>query len=331
MTFPHLNGRAEKLAQEMDLAPDVAEWIAVVALHSGCFLRTQFPNYNSNDTKAMTRFAQKLLKQKLVVEMPVDGLGLLCRVTNKAVYRAVGAADSRHRRLAGWPYMYRRLLALDYVIDHPELPWLPTEDEKLACFAALNISRDLLPHRLYRGATGAAKRYFANKHPIAVDPDEKQAVFVYADSEERTPLGLRSWRKEHAPLWSALYRQGFRLEIVHAGRDPKLAASVKRLFTRWRKAAADEQQLIELRTKLERLKQALIDDDDELLDREFGGFSEGLRFAGQLEEQLKQKAEIAGYEAAYDVWLSRRIRPKGENRNPFGRRGRQADAAEDES
>ena len=324
MTFPHLNGRAEKLADELDLAPDVAQWIAVAALHAGCFLRTQYCDCFQRSPVSAKNFTEELVNQKLVLEIPVDGLGLLCRVTNKKVYRAVGAADSRHRRLAGWPYMYRRLLSLDYVIDHPELPWLPTEDEKLARFEALGISRSLLPHRLYRGTTGAAQRYFANKHPIAVDTQAKTAVFVYADSDERTPVGLRSWRKEHAPLWSALHRQGFRLSIVHAGRDPKLAASVKRLFARWRKATASEQDLDELSSKLQRLKQALTDDDDELLDAEFGGFSKALSYAGELEERLKQKSEIAGYEAAYDVWLSPRIRPKGKNRNPFGRRGRQS-------
>ena len=26
--------------------------------------------------------------------------------------------------------MFRRLLSLDYVLDHPQLPWLPTESEK---------------------------------------------------------------------------------------------------------------------------------------------------------------------------------------------------------
>ena len=82
--------------------------------------------------------------------------------------------------------------------------------------------------------------------------------------------------------------------------------------------AASEQDLDELSSKLRRLKQALIDDDDELLDGEFGGFSKALSLSpGRLEERLKRKADIAGYEAAYDVWLSPRIRPKGENRNPL--------------
>ncbi len=27
--------------------------------------------------------------------------------------------------------MLRRLLSLDYVLEHPQLPWLPTEQEKV--------------------------------------------------------------------------------------------------------------------------------------------------------------------------------------------------------
>ena len=48
----------------------------------------------------------------------------------------------------------RRLLSLDYVIEHSGLPWLPTEPEKVAAFEALGIERELLPSRLYRGAAG---------------------------------------------------------------------------------------------------------------------------------------------------------------------------------
>ena len=54
----------------------------------------------------------------------------------------------------------RRLLSLDYVLDHSRLPWLPTEPEKVAAFEALGIERPLLPQRVYRGAAGNLRRYF---------------------------------------------------------------------------------------------------------------------------------------------------------------------------
>ena len=54
----------------------------------------------------------------------------------------------------------RRVLSFDYVIEHPDLPWLPTESEKVAAFEALDMGRSLMPVRVYRGAAGGARRYF---------------------------------------------------------------------------------------------------------------------------------------------------------------------------
>lgn len=317
--FPHLNGRAEKLAEECGLDPDVAEWLAVVALHSGCFLRSQYSDCCSARRQRAAEFVASLTTRKLAVESAVDDLGILCRVTSKKVYRVLGAAASRHRKSTSWPYTYHRLLSLDYVLDYPELAWLPTEEEKLACFEKLKIPRSDLPYRDYGGVVGTTRRYFANKHPIAVDTRAKTAVFVYADSNERSPQGLRNWRDEHAPLFSALYHQGFRLKIVHAGREETLASQVRNVFDGWAGDAASEREIVRMRRDLGRLERALEDNDEHVLD-EYGGFSRALSYAGELEARLERKVEVAGYKADYDVWLSRRIPREGEWRNLLGPR-----------
>ena len=58
----------------------------------------------------------------------------------------------------------RLLLSLDYVLEHPDLPWLPTEPEKVRAFEALGIERRLLPRRVYRGPAGNTRRYFPLKY-----------------------------------------------------------------------------------------------------------------------------------------------------------------------
>ena len=326
MTFPHLNGRVEKLAEVLDLGPDVAEWLAVAALHAGCFLRTQYCDYCGVRRQRAAETVASLITQNLVVEIPGDdGLGLLCRITNKRVYRVLGIANVRHRRLDSWRYMCHRLLSLDYVLDHPGLPWLPTEGEKLACFERLGVARADLPYREYGGVVGTTRRYFANKHPIAVDSSEKSAVFVYADSDERSPKGLRGWRKEHAQLWSRLHEQGFQLSIVHAGRNPELTRSVRNVFQGWSRDAASEEELARMKRELVRLEDALENHDDHVLD-EYGGFSRALSYAGKLEGRLEEKIEVAGYRATYDVWLSQRIHPQGSWHNVLGPRQAEARA-----
>ena len=329
MTFPHLNGRAEKLAQEMGLAPDVAEWIAVTALHAGCFLRSQYYGYFHLSRQRGAETVDSLKAQNLVVEKAVDHLGLLCRVTNKNVYRVLGEADSRHRRLSHWRYLSRRLLSLDYVLDHPELPWLASEDEKVSCFNQLEIYGVDLPFRIYRGAAGYTKRYFANKHPIAVDPGPKRGVFVYADSDEQGLVGLRNWRGEHAALWAALCRKGFRLRIVHVARNPDLSASVERLFEHWAKAPVHQEQVSRDARELQRLNQALAGDDAAGLAR-LGGFNTALRRAAALERQLKNNGKAAGFEASYEAWLSKRIPAKDDKRNRLGPRHKKAQAGGDD-
>ena len=329
MTFPHLNGRGGKLAEELNLPPETAEWLAVVALHSGCYLRSQLRCYSNQDHKAMTRFSRRLIEQNLILEMPVEAMGLLSRITNKTIYRALGAADIRHRRLASWPVTYRRLLSLDYVLDHPDLPWLPTEAEKMACFDGLEIPRKELPSRLYQGAVGQARRYFANKHPIAVNSHAKTALFVYVDSDEQSPQGLRSWRAEHAALWSRLCGRGFRLSIVHASRNPRLSNSVRSVFEGWSNTPGGSASGGEIEAERRRVREALEKLDKAVLDT-YGGFNGALRRSVELKKRLERGEDIDGYEATYSVSLSQRIQPRSAWRNALGKRWSEAEAQGDE-
>ena len=130
-----------------------------------------------------------------------------CRISNKEIYRKLGIENVRHRREADDSVMLRRLLSLDYVLEHPELSWLPTEPEKVSFFELLGIDRKLLPDRVYQGAVGKQTRYFALKLPIAVDA--KTATFAYVDPGKDTDTELRSWGAAHEWLWRALRRERY--------------------------------------------------------------------------------------------------------------------------
>ena len=324
MTFPHLDGRVEALAKELDLPADTAEWLAVAALHAGCFLRPQYCVHSGHSREAGRLFVQRLIELNLVVEDKVDGLGVLTRITSKRVYRAVGAADIRHRRLASWPIMHRRLLALDYVLDHPALPWLPTETEKMTCFEALAIPRNELPSRVWHGVAGQARRYFANKHPIAVDSHAKAALFVYVDSDEQSTQGLANWRDEHAALWSRLYGLGFGLSIVHAGRNPQLSERVRRVFQSWANAPVMTANIEEVKAENRRIRAAVNADDEAVFD-EYGGFDEAVERAAELGCWLERVG--VEYKAGYSVWLSQRLALDGYRRNPLGPQSAKGDEA----
>ena len=62
----------------------------------------------------------------------------------------------------------------------------------------------LLPRRVYRGAVGAKRRYFAHKLPLALGAE--RATFVFVQAEDATASAVRTWGKQHAGLW-AVQRQ----------------------------------------------------------------------------------------------------------------------------
>ena len=109
----------------------------------------------------MRRAVHALIAQGVATEENVSGItgiGRVCRIHGRGIYRALGAGDIRHRRIASTEVLVRRLLSLDYVLEDPHMPWLPTEPEKVRAFEALGIERRLLPLRVYRGAGGNTRR-----------------------------------------------------------------------------------------------------------------------------------------------------------------------------
>ena len=186
VTVPTLQDRARVL-EPLGWSGREAEWIALVALHTGVFTRSQYGAYvNSGDNrKPAAALVRALIDKKLATEderLMLPGGARAVLLTGKAPYRALGIPDVRHRRAkdATTQVLMRRLLSLDYLIERPTLGWLPTEADKVQRFEALGIDRGTFPYRMY-GPHGKPQipRYFAFKLPIAVD--EQMATFVYVD------------------------------------------------------------------------------------------------------------------------------------------------------
>ncbi len=162
----HLRGR-EKALERFGWTGRRAEWIALACLHGGVFTRAQWTSFLGCHHEKVRRAVRALVAQGVAVEEDppgIDGIGRVCRIHARRIYRALGAGNRRRRRITSTEVLMRRLLSLDYVLDHSRLPWLPTEPEKVAAFEALGIERPLLPQRVYRGAAGNLRRYFPLKY-----------------------------------------------------------------------------------------------------------------------------------------------------------------------
>ena len=173
--------------------------------------RAQLAFYLQMDRLQTLRFVHTLVAKGFAAEDKLEDQKV-CRIFNRRIYRALGAEGIRHRRVASSEILFRRLLSLDYVLEHPGLAWLPTESEKVRAFEVLGIERQHLPLRVYRGAVGETRHYFPLKLPIALEPG--RAVFVYIDPGYETATALRSWGVAHRGLWRASRGRDLRVEVV---------------------------------------------------------------------------------------------------------------------
>ena len=278
----HLTGR------ERALEPfGWAEWIALACLHSGVFIRVQATRFLDTHHERARRLVRALIAQGVAAENiapELRAIGRVCRVFSRRLYRALGAEDIRHRRIASPTVLMRRLLSLDYVLERPDLPWLPTEREKVAAFDGLGIERRLLPSRLYRGAAGSTRRYFPLKLPTALDAG--RAVFVYVDPGHDTTTALRSWGAAHRGLWTALAERGRSIEIVAVVRTDEELDRADVVLHGWVQPSGIARPDTGIREEVARIERAILEGTAAVLE-EFRGLQAAMKRSVALEKQMR--------------------------------------------
>ena len=303
----HLQGR-EKALGCFGWTAGQAEWIALVCLHSGVFTRDQICDWLGIHRRSARRFIREMADRRLAAMDRVAGRSI-CRISARAVYRALGAEDIRHRRIASAEVLLRRLLSLDYVMGHTGQAWLPTEPEKVGAFEALGIERRILPVRVYRGAAGETRRHFPLKLPVALDG--RGAVFVYADPGHETAAGLRSWGSAHRELWDALRERGVPVEAVAAVLDGREFERAEKVLANWTAPARSPGRSRAsstgrgIRREIERIEQAIRRNDESVI-QSHGGLKGCLARIVELRAALPAAPSEAMIDG-FTVWRSGRL------------------------
>lgn len=286
---PHLAGRDAAL-RELGFRDHEPAWLTLVCLHSGVFTRAQFCHHHACRNNAAARFVDKLLAAGVAREHPLPSPNRhrYVHVHGRGLYKALDIEHVRHRRSAEDVVLFRRLLSLDYVLRHPELPWLATEPEKVAHFSGRGVRSTDLPSRLYGGALKRTRRYFALKLPIAAG--DRLATFVYADPGRHTDRELRRWTDEHHALWTHLRDAGTQVHVAVVARTRAAQHRYERVLNAWLSPStplppltADESDT------LAAIERALRSGQPDAL-APWGGFLEARRIL----LPLRQRAERAG-------------------------------------
>ena len=295
----HLKGREQALAP-LGWTGREAEWIALVCLHSGVFTRPQFCHYFDAARKRAYRFVKALIDRKEAVESEwpvVNGGGKSCRISSKPIYRALRIENIRHRRKATVSVLRRRLLSLDFVLEHPGLNWLPTEGEKVEFIEGLGVHSNLIPRRIYYGAVRAQKRYFALKLPVA--GGDKTVTFAYVDPGRESTGELNSWGAAHGQLWDAIRAKGRRVEVIAIGAELDAVLRADRMLQLW--AAAEPGKVatgLTVKQEISAIREALLSDDLEFMSQ-YGGMNQGAERYKELltlpEAELVKGVSIDGY------------------------------------
>ena len=308
----HLRGRDRKL-EPLGWTGQQAEWIALVCLHSGVFTRAQFCDYFNTETKAAHRFVKSLTEQRAALETDQPALnsgGKACRISSKLIYRALGIENIRHRRKASDTLVMRRLLSLDFVLEHTAMNWLPAEPEKVEFFEKLGLPLRLLPRRIYYGVVGTQKRYFALKLPLAVDPEI--ITFVYVDPGHQTDRELYSWGAAHGPLWDALRKKGRQVRVIGIGVENAIVDRTHRVLQKW--AAAEpgtSHEGLTPKQEINAIDEAMNQDDEGFL-APYGGFTGAMERLGVLYEMPEAEVTEGVSIDDYDTWRAVRFAERDE-------------------
>src|SRR5216684_2679941 len=108
-----------------------ARFLYLVATHSGYFTVRQFLEFaKAKSGKRNARLVEKLFALGHVSAQRYRRRSLVYHLHSRPIYDAIGKGELRNRRGHELGCIKARLVALDYILAHPEDDYFETEDAK---------------------------------------------------------------------------------------------------------------------------------------------------------------------------------------------------------
>jgi len=277
--------------------PREAEFLYLVAVHSGFFLQRQFMQFVGVAGRGpATYFLKKAIhKQHVREHLPERGTQKIYHVFSRTVYAALGNENSRHRKPGRYGLLEKaavRVLGLDFVLSHLDCQFLEEETDKVFYFAeAKHVTADALPAKLFRGQTGAeTRRYFVEKFPIFISGDASAALanFTYIEDDIRSLQTFGSFIQRYKPLFDAL---GGNFKLIYVSNSMMSFPSAKEVFVRALSGTEREREQGHLATFFRLRKMAEEKRFKELAHRDVIEWQRGLK-----------RYSDAKYESQYQDW-----------------------------
>ena len=199
-----------------------AEFLYLVAVHSGFFLQRQFSQYLGIAGRGpVTDLIKKAIQKNHVREhQPDRGTQKTYHLFSRSQYSLVGRENSRNRKAGRYGLLDKaspRLLSLDFVLANLDQTYLEDETDKVEYLTAeKRISTDSLPAKIFAGQNGSqTRRFFIERFPIFLSGNTDAPVvnFTYIEDEIRSLQTFSSFVQRYRSLFDAL-KDDFRLIFV---------------------------------------------------------------------------------------------------------------------
>jgi hypothetical protein len=247
-----------------------ARFLYLVASHSGYFTVRQFLDFaGARSGKRNARLVEKLFGLGHASAQRYRRRSMVYHLHSRPVYDAIGKGDLRNRRGHELGYIKARLLALDYILAHPENDYFETAEAKRQYF----MQRFNVPESLFLPSKEHGKgNTFADRFPLCVaypSPDYMPVVtFTYLDPDHRNLTAYIAHLRTYRPLFRQLSSFQF-LYISTAVGLQKEAAELFSLFVEG-KSLRDLTRYFDLQTKWDKEQHGLLSEQDVLFLSEAG-------------------------------------------------------------
>jgi hypothetical protein len=280
-----------------------ARFLVLVMRHAGVCVPRQFAafaNVAHGGAKSNRFFARLIKRGFATVIKCVHNRARIFHVHSKALYYAIGQANSAYRRPVAPRVALVRLMLLDAVLGDADLNWLTTRHEK-AQFVLTLAGAGMPADTSTPSGTIAwtARAVAASSFPIGLDPYGRP-VLIYLATVPWTS-NFRRFLQERVPLLQRLLGWTFRLVFVQP--NDRWSHSYQGVIDEELKAPLQAATMIELKAHFERRRARgndRIDRTYELLDPNAQMFH-GERF------QLLYRRWLRHGDAAFESALSSAI------------------------
>ena len=210
-----------------------ADFLRLVARHGGYFVMRQFCAAIGRGHGRMTvAFARKVVRRRDATVQTFCRATQVLHLAPRLLYDAAGVGDApHHRRQRPAAAITARLMALDYVLDHPRFQFLATDDEPLTYLDRLGVDRLWVPQQRYLGhrMTVPRLRYFVDAGPLAIarsSSGTETLIVACIDDGPHTSVSVAGFLEHyrdllaHLPSW----------RVVLVTRDIQRVGAAERAF-----------------------------------------------------------------------------------------------------